>query len=122
MKISNNLNFCSYNLNDKGVIEKENQDIGAWGHRRAKYLRYNYPDAYSKLISTGQAYDYYSEVDKNAADEYSKILKQYIKERRIKSIKNKEKKRAEIEKAQNDAEDIVYEKYVFHDWKGDEKA
>ncbi len=119
MHISNNLNFCSYFLNEEGGLEKENQDIGLWGIRRARYLWYNDPKIYAGLIATGQAHEYYFSVNKKATKEYDKVLKQYIKDRRIKSIRNKENKRAEMDKAISDAEDVVYEKYILIKWEGD---
>ena len=114
MKISNNLDFCTYLLTEEGVIEKQNEDVGFWGYAHSQYLKIHHPRFFSYLISSGEAHDYLADVNLRASERLDELIESYIKERRIKSIRKKEAKRTALKKAEDDALDEIYETIIFN--------
>lgn len=114
MKISNNLDFCTYLLTEEGVIEKQNEDVGFWGYAHSQYLKVHHPRFLSHLIASGEAHDYLAGVNKRASERFDELMGNYIKERRIKSIRKKEAKRTALKKAEDDVLDEIYETIIFN--------
>lgn len=65
-----------YYLPDLKLPEHEDQPIGLWGQRHARYLRQNHKVLYMNLLTSGKLNDYLSGIDEQAEDMFFRIVKQ----------------------------------------------
>lgn len=56
--------------------EKENKPIGIWGQRRKRYLREHKRAIYTTLLTSGKLNSYLSDIDEQAEEMFSRLVKQ----------------------------------------------
>lgn len=65
-----------YYLPDLKLPEHEDQPIGLWGQRHARYLRQNHKVLYMNLLTSGKLNSYLADIDEQAEDMFFRIVKQ----------------------------------------------
>ena len=56
--------------------EEEQQPIGLWGQRHLQYIKQNSKVLYLNLLTSGKLNGYLADIDKQAADMFSRLVKQ----------------------------------------------
>lgn len=56
--------------------EKENKPIGVWGQRHLRYLKQHRKALYTNLLTSGKLNSYLADIDKQAEDMFSRLVKQ----------------------------------------------
>ena len=56
--------------------EEEQQHIGAWGQRHLRYIKQNRKVLYLNLLTSGKLNGYLADLDKQAEETFSRIVKQ----------------------------------------------
>ena len=56
--------------------EEEQQPIGAWGQRHLRYIKQNRKVLYLNLLTSGKLNGYLVDLDKQAEDMFSRLVKQ----------------------------------------------
>ena len=56
--------------------EKENKPIGVWGQRHLRYLKQHRKVLYTNLLTSGKLDSYLADIDKQAEDMFSRLVKQ----------------------------------------------
>ncbi len=55
---------------------KEERQIGIWGQRHGRYLRQNKKAIYTGLLVSGELHGYLADIDKQAEEMFSQLVKQ----------------------------------------------
>ena len=58
------------------LSEEEQQPIGVWGQRHLRYIKQNRKVFYLNLLTSGKLNGYLSDIDKQADDMFSRLVKQ----------------------------------------------
>lgn len=56
--------------------KEENQPIGIWGQRHKRYLKQNHRVLYMNLLTSGKLNSYLADIDEQAEDMFSRLVKQ----------------------------------------------
>ena len=56
--------------------EEEQQPIGIWGQRHLRYIKQNRKALYLNLLTSGKLNGYLVDIDKQAEDMFSRLIKQ----------------------------------------------
>lgn len=56
--------------------EEEQQPIGVWGQRHLRYIKQNRKALYLNLLTSGKLNGYLVDIDKQAEDMFSRLIKQ----------------------------------------------
>ena len=56
--------------------EGEQQPVGLWGQRHLRYIKQNHKVFYLNLLTSGKLNGYLSDLDKQAEDMFSRLVKQ----------------------------------------------
>lgn len=56
--------------------EEEQQPIGVWGQRHLRYIKQNRKVLYLNLLTSGKLNGYLSDIDKQAEEMFSRLVKQ----------------------------------------------
>ena len=56
--------------------EEEQQPIGVWGQRHLRYIKQNRKALYLNLLTSGKLNGYLADIDKQAEDMFSRLVKQ----------------------------------------------
>ena len=65
-----------YYLPDLALPSEEKQPIGVWGQRHLQYLRQNKQVVYTILLTSGSLNSYLADIDRQAEEMFSKLVKQ----------------------------------------------
>ena len=65
-----------YNLPNL-VLPQESKPIGLWGQHHAKYLKQNHKVLYMNLLTSGKLNSYLADIDEQAGDMFSRLVKEY---------------------------------------------
>ena len=65
-----------YYLPDLALPEQEDKPIGLWGQRHLKYIKQYRKILYINLLTSGKLNDYLTDIDKQAEDMFSRLVKQ----------------------------------------------
>ena len=57
--------------------EKENKPIGIWGHRHKRYLQEHKRATYITLLTSGKLNSYLANIDGQAEEMFSRLVKEY---------------------------------------------
>ena len=68
-----------YYLPDLALPEQEDKPIGLWGQRHLKYIKHHRKILYINLLTSGKLSDYLADLDKQAEDMFSRLIKQMAK-------------------------------------------
>lgn len=63
--------------------EKENQPIGVWGQRHKHYLQEHKRATYTTLLTSGKLNSYLADIDKQAQEMFSRLVKQMAKREEV---------------------------------------
>ena len=59
--------------------EEEEQPIGIWGQRHSRYLKENRKVLYADLLTSGKLNGYLADIDRQAEEMFSRLVKQMAK-------------------------------------------
>ena len=59
-----------------GEDEPEREPLGVWGQRHLQYIKQNSKVLYLNLLTSGKLNGYLADIDKQAADMFSRLVKQ----------------------------------------------
>ena len=65
-----------YYLPDLALPEQEDKPIGLWGQRHLKYIKQHRKILYINLLTSGKLSNYLADLDKQAEDMFSRLVKQ----------------------------------------------
>lgn len=65
-----------YYLPDLKLPEHEDQPIGLWGQRHARYLKQNHKVLYMNLLTSGKLNSYLVDIDEQAEDMFFRLVKE----------------------------------------------
>ena len=72
-----------YNLPDLKLPEQRPREIGIWGQRRRRYLREHHKILYYNLLTSCKLIDHLADINKEAEEMYSQLVKQLAKQEGI---------------------------------------
>ena len=72
-----------YRLPNLTVEETDTQPIGVWGQRRLHYLKHHRKVLYYNLLTSGKLHSHFADVDEQAQDLFSRLVKQYAEKEGI---------------------------------------
>ena len=58
------------------ILAEEQNPIGIWGQRHARYLKQNHKVLYMNLLTSGKLNKYLSDIDKQAEDMFIRLVKE----------------------------------------------
>lgn len=65
-----------YLLPDLNLPPEEERPIGVWGQRHARYLKQRHKILFYSLLTSGKLNAYLAEIDRQAEDMFSRLVKQ----------------------------------------------
>lgn len=65
-----------YYLPDLALLEQEDKPIGLWGQRYLRYIKQHHKVRYINLLTSGKLNEYLADLDKQAEDMFSRLVKQ----------------------------------------------
>lgn len=65
-----------YLLPNLELLEEEQQPIGVWGQRHWRYLKEHQWATYAALLTSGKLNDYLADIDRQAEEMFSRLVKQ----------------------------------------------
>ena len=65
-----------YYLPDLACHDEKEQPIGIWGQRHLRYLKQHRKVLYYNLLTSGKLNDYLADIDKQAENMFSRLVKQ----------------------------------------------
>lgn len=65
------------------ILPAENQPIGIWGQRHARYLKQHRKILYYNLLTSGKLNSYLTDIDKQAEEMLSRIINEMTKKQGI---------------------------------------
>ena len=68
-----------YYLPDFVLPAEENRSVGVWGQRHMRYIRQHRKVLYTNLLTSGKLNGYLADIDEQAKEMFSQILKQMSK-------------------------------------------
>ena len=63
--------------------EKETKPIGIWGWRHKRYLKQNHRVLYMNLQTSGKLNDYLADIDEQAEDIFSRLVKDFAEKENV---------------------------------------
>ena len=90
--------------------------IGIWGQRRRRYLKEHRQALYTALLLSGKLNDHLSEVDEQADDMFSQLVKQMAAQDSITEqfkADNQMEWVRQMNSARNRAEEVIYNKLIY---------
>ena len=96
--------------------EEERQPIGVWGQRHLRYIKQNRKVLYLNLLTSGKLNGYLADIDKQAADMFSRLVKQMAEREGItEQLKadNQMEWVARMNNIRSRATEIVNDEYIF---------
>ena len=72
-----------YRLPNLTVEETDTRPIGVWGQRRLNYLKHHRKVLYYNLLTSGKLHSHLADVDEQAQDLFSRLVKQYAEKEGI---------------------------------------
>jgi hypothetical protein len=96
--------------------EPEQKSIGIWGQRHRRYLKQNHRLRYMNLITSGNLNSYLADIDGQAEEMFSRLVKQMAEKRDItEKLKAVDQMRwvQEMNNMRNSASEIVYTEMIY---------
>lgn len=72
-----------YFLPDLKLPETETQSIGIWGQRHKRYLKEHKRLFYSNLLTSGKLNSYLADIDRQAEEMFSRLVKQLAEKENV---------------------------------------
>lgn len=96
--------------------EQQDQSIGVWGQRHARYLKQHHKIIYMNLLTSGKLNDYLVDIDNQAENLFLQLVKQLAESENItEELKAKDQMEwvAQMNNVYNRAREIVNSKLIF---------
>lgn len=96
--------------------EQQDQSIGVWGQRRARYLKQHHKIIYMNLLTSGKLNDYLVDIENQAENLFLQLVKQLAESENItEELKAKDQMEwvAQMNNVYNRAREIVNSKLIF---------
>ena len=97
--------------------EKENKPIGVWGQRHLRYLKQHRKALYTNLLTSGKLNSYLADIDKQAEDMFSRLVKQLTEREGVTEQLKAENSMLWVQtmnSIRNRAMDIVNEEIIYN--------
>ena len=72
-----------YLLPSLTLSEEEQKPIGIWGQRHARHLKQHHKVLYMNLLTSGKLNNYLADIDKQAEDMFSRLVKEMAEKQGI---------------------------------------
>ncbi|MCM1544966.1 MAG: TnpV protein [Ruminococcus sp.] len=72
-----------YLISDLKLTEEETQPIGIWGQRHKRYLKEHKRATYATLLTRGNLNSYLSDIDQQAEDMFSRLVKDFTEKENV---------------------------------------
>ena len=98
------------------LLEQQDQSIGVWGQRHARYLKQHHKIIYMNLLASGKLNDYLVDIENQAENLFLQLLKQLTESENItEELKAKDQMEwvAQMNNVYNRAREIVNSKLIF---------
>ena len=105
-----------YRLPNLTLPAEEERPIGVWGQRRLNYLKYHRKVLYYNLLTSGKLHSHLADVEEQAQDLFSRLVKEYTKKEGITEQLKATDQMKWVQKMNNIRErviEIVYSDVVF---------
>lgn len=105
-----------YFLPDLKLPETETQSIGIWGQRHKRYLKEHKRLFYSNLLTSGKLNSYLADIDRQAEEMFSRLVKQMAKREEVTEQLKAENQMLWVQKMnsiRNGAVEIVNHEFIF---------
>ncbi len=96
--------------------EQQDQPLGVWGQRHARYLKQHHKIIYMNLLTSGKLNDYLVDIENQAENLFLQLVKQLAESENItEELKAKDQMEwvAQINNVCNRAREIVNSKLIF---------
>ena len=81
--------------------EKEERHIGVWGQRHLRYIRKHKKFLYTELLTSGRLNDYLAELDEEAEEMFSRLVKQLAEKEGVTEVLKAENQMLWVQKVNN---------------------
>ena len=98
------------------LSEEEQQPIGVWGQRHLRYIKQNRKVFYLNLLTSGKLNGYLSDLDKQAEDMFSRLVKQMEEREGVTEKLKAENQMLWIQRMNtiaNQSREIVYNEMIY---------
>ena len=98
------------------LLEQQDQSIGVWGQRHARYLKQHHKIIYMNLWASGKLNDYLVDIENQAENLFLQLVKQLTESENItEELKAKDQMEwvAQMNNVYNRAREIVNSKLIF---------
>ena len=98
------------------ILPAENQPIGIWGQRHARYLKRYYKILYYNLLSSGKLNAHLAEIDRQAEDMFFRLVKQVAESEGVTEQLKADNQMEWVQRMNNihnGAAEIVYADIIF---------
>lgn len=105
-----------YFLPDLKLPENENKPIGVWGQRHKRYLKEHKRATYTALLTSGKLNSYLAEIDEQAEEMFSRLVKQMAEREGVNEALKTENQMLWVQKInniRNRAMEIVYTNLIY---------
>ena len=105
-----------YLLSNLILPEQQDQPLGVWGQRHARYLKQHHKIIYMNLLTSGKLNDYLVDIENQAENLFLQLVKQLAESENItEELKAKDQMEwvAQINNVCNRAREIVNSKLIF---------
>lgn len=72
-----------YFIPDLKLTEDEQKQIGIWGQRHSRFLKQNHKVLYYNLLTSGKLNSYLADIDEQAEEMFSRLVKQLAEKENI---------------------------------------
>lgn len=84
-----------------GEDEPEGKPIGIWGQRHLRYIRKHKKFLYTELLTSGRLNDYLAELDEEAEEMFSRLVKQLAEKEGVTEVLKAENQMLWVQKVNN---------------------
>ena len=81
--------------------EKEERHIGVWGQRHRRYLKDHHKVLYTSLLTSGKLNSYLADIDRQAEEMFSRLVKQLSEKEGVTETLKAEKQMLWVQKMNN---------------------
>ena len=84
-----------------GEDEPEGRPIGIWGQRHLRYIRKHKVSLYAELLTTGKLNDYLADLNEQAEEMFSRLVKQLAEKEGVTEVLKAENQMLWVQKMNN---------------------
>ena len=98
------------------ILPAENQPIGIWGQRHARYLKQHHRILYYSLLTSGKLNAHLAEIDRQAEKLFLQLVQQMLERERVTEQLKAENQMEWVQRMNNihiRAAEIIYTKIIY---------